>query len=129
MRMLPDMSRKTDFRRKALSPNATGAVLWGYPTVWLMEHSTGFWRSAVLPKLEERAALSTWKAILSSGLAKEKNRAAGEDEQQLQYRPNADAYPAGIPLRVQEIKASRNFRPKSIDTGEFLRWDYSSRGG
>ena len=54
MRMLPDISRKTDFRRKALSPNPSGNVLWGYPTVWLMEHSAGFWQSVVLPKLEER---------------------------------------------------------------------------
>ena len=27
------------------------------------------------------------------------------------------------------MKASRNFRPKSTETGDFLRWGYSSHGG
>ena len=120
MRTLPDIARKTDFRRKALSPNPSGSVLWEYPTVWLMEHSAGSWQSAVLPKLEERVSRSTWKAILSPSLDKDRNRAAGEDEYKNQFRLTTEAYPAGIPLRAEEIKASRNSRPRSTETGDFL---------
>ena len=44
IRMLPDVVKKTDLRRKALSPGPSGRVLWGYPTTWLMSHPTGYWQ-------------------------------------------------------------------------------------
>ena len=94
-----------------------------------MEHSAGFWQHAALPHLEERVSRSTWKAILSAGMNTGKNRASGEDERKLQYKPNAEANQAGIPTLVEAIKESRNFRPKSTDAGEFLCWDFASHGG
>ena len=100
MRMHPDMARKTDFRRKALSHNATGSSIWAYSTVWLTGRSTGFWQSAVLPKLEERVSRSTRGSILSASMNKKKIRASGEEDRELLYKPNAAAYPAGTPIRV-----------------------------
>ena len=42
IRMLPDVVKKTDLRRRALSPGPTGRTLWEYPTTWLMTHPTGY---------------------------------------------------------------------------------------
>ena len=38
LRMLPDGVRKTEFRRKAMSPGAHGQPRWEFPTTWLMDH-------------------------------------------------------------------------------------------
>ena len=54
IRMMPGVVKKTDLRRKALSPGPAGRVLWEFPTTWLMTHPTGYWQSVVKPKLEER---------------------------------------------------------------------------
>ena len=53
IRMLPDVVKKTDLRRKALSPGPSGRVLWEYPTTWFMTHPAGYWQASVKPKLEE----------------------------------------------------------------------------
>ena len=94
-----------------------------------MVHATGFWQSVVLPKLDELAPRSRWEAILSACANKDKDRAAGGEDRKLQHIPTLDAYPYGITLRVEGRKASRNFKPKSTEPGDFLRWGCSSPGG
>ena len=91
----------------------------------------------VLPKLEERVSRSSWKMIL--GKPTDNSRAAGEADdvwgetsgwkEWKKDDAKNDAYPAGIPLSTVEIKSSRNFRPKSLEDGSFLCWDYSSHAG
>ena len=77
MRVLNDGARKTDLRRRALTPTSTGKVLWGYPTVWLMDHDTGYWNTTAVPKLEERVSRSSWKTILVKSTD---NSRAGESD-------------------------------------------------
>ena len=124
IRMLPDVVKKTDLRRKALSPGPSGRVLWEYPTTWLMSNPTGYWQGSVKPKLEERVSRATWKTILSAGL-KDRRGAGGEEQTD---KPSLDQYPAGIPLPNEEIKASRAFRPLN-GSGQALCWGYSSHAG
>lgn len=54
MRMLNGGSRKTDFRRRSLTPTETGKAIWEFPTVWLMGRETGYWETTAVPKLEAR---------------------------------------------------------------------------
>ena len=76
MRMLPDNVRKTEYRRKALSPDVNGLPRWEFPATWLMEHHTGYWQSIAIPKMEETISKSAWEAALHQPV---KNlRAAGE---------------------------------------------------
>ena len=134
MRMLHDGARKTDLRRRALTPTSTGKVVWEFPTVWLMDHDTGYWKTMVLPKLEERVSRTSWKMILNKPWNGQ--RAAGETDGEWGYVNDwkkdewkTEAYPAGMPLSSIEIKSSRNFRPKSLEDGAYLCWDYSSHAG
>ena len=124
IRMLPDVVKKTDLRRKALSPGPSGRALWEYPTTWLMTHPTGYWQSSVKTKLEERVSRATWKTILNSGV-KEKPRVGGEGGAE---KTTQEQYPGGIPLSIEEIRASRAFRPLN-SAGQALRWDFSSHAG
>ena len=97
----------------------------------------GIGKTMVLPKLEERVSRSSWKMIL--GKPTDNSRAAGEADdvwgetsgwkEWKKDDAKNDAYPAGIPLSTVEIKSSRNFRPKSLEDGSFLCWDYSSHAG
>ena len=124
IRMLPDVVKTTDLRRKALSPGPTGRVLWEYPTTWLMTHPTGYWQESVKQKLEERVSRATWKTILS-GNTKDKPGVGGESTTE---SASQDLYPAGMPLSQQEIRASRSFRPLN-SAGQSLCWDHSSLAG
>ena len=47
-------------------------------------------------------------------------RDSGEQHPALPVVGKNDAYPAGIPLRANEIKLARNYRHRSIDGGEYL---------
>ena len=76
MRMLPDNVRKTEYRRKALSPDANGLPRWEFPTTWLMEHHTGYWLAIAIPKMEGAISKSAWKAVLHQPA--KHLRAAGE---------------------------------------------------
>ena len=124
IRMLPDVVKKTDLRRKALSPGPSGRVLWEYPTTWLMSQPTGYWQGSVKPKLEERVSRATWGTILIAGL-KGKRGVGGDD---IVDKPHQDQYPAGMPLANEEIKASRAFRPMG-GSGQSLCWDYATHAG
>ena len=138
MRML-NGSRKTDFRRRALTPTKTGQLIWGFPTVWLMGHETGYWETTVVRKLEERPPRASRKMILNNPT--DKTRAAGETDGEWKREGewndwkndgewgNKEAYPAGMPLSATAIASARNFRPKSLENGAFLRWDYSTHAG
>ena len=62
-------------------------------------------------------------------MIKDRNRAAGEEDHNLHPRPTMDAYPAGVPLRAEEIKVSRDLRPRSAETGDCHFWDFTPHGG
>ena len=129
VRMLLDNIRKTEFRRKALTPGANGRPRWEFPTTWLMDHHTGYWQAIAIPKMEEKISKSAWKTVLHGTT---KNfRAAGEssDNTDIQTKPSPVVYPAGAPLTPEEIKSARAHRPRSADTGEYLRCDFSSHAG
>ena len=134
LRMLPDSVRKTEFRRKALSPGPQGLPRWEFPTTWLMDHPTGYWLAVAIPKMEEKISKSAWKAVLHQQV--KPLRAAGETPApditaatSLQGNGKSTLYPAGMPLRPDEIKRARGHRPKSLTTGESLCWDFSTHAG
>ena len=127
MRILPDIAKKTDFRRKALNPTSTGSTRWGLPTAWLMNHATGYWQSVAIPMLEDRVSRSTWGAFVFEMW--DKSRSAGEEDSEMPTKRPGEEYPAGMPLRQDEIKAARNPRPKSGETGDYSRWDFSPHSG
>lgn len=108
-------ARKTDFRRRALTPTKPGRVLWGFPTVWLMGQETGYWKTMVAPKLEERVCRASWKMILSNPI--DKTRDAGEvdsgrskDSEWKDWKQDGgrkkEASPSGIPLSATGIKSA-----------------------
>ena len=112
MRIIPGIAmQKADFRRNALIPTDTGAALWRFPMVWLTDRADGYWESLVMPKPEDRVFRSTWATILFSK-GGDRSRAAVEEGSALSTKRSGEAYPAGMPLRQGEIKASRNFRPQ-----------------
>ena len=75
-----------------------------------MPHPTGYWKSAIIPKLEESAPRETWMTILGPNGVKEKLDARmGEHGE----KPTKYAQPSGIPLKREEIRASRACRPLS----------------
>ena len=76
LRMLPDNVRKTEYRRKALSPGVHGQPRWEFPKTWPMEHHTGYWQSIAIPKMEEKIPKSARKAV--SHQPTKALRAAGE---------------------------------------------------
>ena len=130
MRMLPDNVRKTEYRRKALSPDVNGLPRWEFPTTWLMEHHTGYWLPIAIPKMEETISKSARKAVLHQ--PSKHLRAAGEssppDSVPLKT-VKTTVYPAGLPLRPDEIQRARGHRPRSLEGGESLCWDFSSHAG
>ena len=63
IRMLPDNVRKTDYRRKALTPGPQGRPRWGFPTTCLMGHHTGYWQAIAIPKMEEKISKCAWKVV------------------------------------------------------------------
>ena len=106
-----------------------------------MTNAAGFWQSTVIPKLEEKVSRASWKTVLSSPAPKSKAggeshpdalvgeliSTLGDKKTNLTERP-AQKYPAGRPLRDEEVKAGRNRKPKSLG-GRYLRWDYSTHAG
>ena len=77
IRLRPDLVGETDHRWKALNPGPIGRVLWKYPAAWMMSHPTGYWKSAIIPKLEEIVSIETWETSLGDGI-KDKRSAGGE---------------------------------------------------
>ena len=127
--MLPETVRKGEFRRTALSPMPDGRSRWGYPPTFLTSHTTGFWMSVAVPRLEERVSRSTWAMCLNSG--SRRNAAGGlelDDYEQVHAIPPSK-YPSGRPLTLEESKACRWHRPKILVGGRFLCWDFSRHGG
>ena len=133
VRMLPETARKGEFRRNALQPTEGGRARWECPTTFLTERPAGFWLSMAAPRLAENAPRNTWKTF--TGLQPKRptdgGRDAGPDYKSIEQGirlPN-NVYPAGKPLTEAEHKARRNRRPKSLNDGRSLCWDYSRRAG
>ena len=134
LRMLPANVRKTEYRRKAMSPGARGQHRWEFPTTWPMDHNAGYWQSVAIPKMKEKISKSAWKAALR--LPTKQLRAAGEvpvaNGAQLTGNPpdgRTSPYPAGMPLRPDEIQRARSHRPRSMEGGESLCWDSPTHSG
>ena len=64
VRMSPGNISKTEFRRKAFTPGPQGRPMWEFPTTWLADHHTGYWKSIAIPKMEEEISKSDWKSVL-----------------------------------------------------------------
>ena len=134
LRMLPNNVRKTEYRRKALSPWAHGQPRWEFPTTWLMDHHADYRQSIAIPKMEEKISKSAWNAVLHpSG---KKLRADGETSVPpgvpLTNPPpisKASPYPDGAPLRPGEIQRARGHRPRSVEGGKSSCWDFATHGG
>ena len=94
MRILPDMTRKTDFGRNVPSPNSNGWAIWEYPTVWTKGNTAGVFHAVEIPKLEERVSRSTWETFRR--LESEGGRASGDDTSKVTPKPSRDAYQSGI---------------------------------
>ena len=118
LRMLPDNVRKTEYRRKALAPGVHGQPRWEFPTTWLMDHHTGYWLSIAIPKMEERISKSTWTAVLHQ--VPKALRAAGETPPDQGAATKLALYPAGMPLRLDEIQRALAHRPRAKEGGEYL---------
>ena len=70
---------------------------------------------------------AAWTSVLDSKV-NEKDRKAGSAPQSDPVSAKR-MYPAGRPLRLDEQELPKQHRPKSMSTGDYLRWDYSSHGG
>ena len=112
LRMLPGNVRKTEYRRKALSPGAHGQHRWGFPTTWLMDHHTGYWQSIAIPKMDEQISKSAWGAVLHQPT--KSIRVAGETApaESTNLKSNLSngenpPYQAGMPLRPDEIQRAQ----------------------
>ena len=115
--MFPDNVRKTEYRRKAFPPGVHGEPRWAFPTTWLMENHTGYWQSIAIPKMEEQISKSAWKAARHQ--PQKALRAAGEtalanatDLETVLNKDRTPPYPAGIPLRPDEIRRARCHLPR-----------------
>ena len=74
MRTLPDNVRKTEYRRKALTPGPQGRQRWEFPIKWLMCHHTGYWKAIDIPKMEEEISKLVRMAILPDLIKKTERR-------------------------------------------------------
>ena len=115
MRMVSGGDRKSEFRRKASAPGKNGGIVRGLPTVWMMGHIAGYWKSAAAPMIADRSSRASRRMILNA--PRGRPRASGGIAD---VARNKDAYPDGIPLTPDEVKPSRNVRPKSLEGGEFV---------
>ena len=91
-----------------------------------MRHQAGLWLSRIIPKLEEKVSNADWKLVLESAKIKEKEKKEGSAPV-TEELPTKSMYPAGKPLRFDEKALSNQHRPKSMSSGAYLRWDYSSQ--
>ena len=147
VRTLPDSMKKVDFRRRALTPLQSGKSLWEFPATWLMSNEAWCWQSCVVPKSEDKLSRATWRTVLS--LPAHKSKAGGGVDQSEQptekktelssapvytvkkdpsIAPLAAKYPSGRPLREEEMKSPRNYKPRNV-SGDFICWDYSKHAG
>ena len=101
--------------------------MWAYPPTWLMTNESGYWKSAAIPKLEEKAHAEACGAVLYPPAPKSK--AGGYGQVDLTSDDCADPlsvetttfpdrpipkYPDGRPLRDEEIKAGRQRKPQRM---------------
>ena len=146
VRMLPGSVEKVDFLRNALAPMKSGKPLCGPPSTWLMENESGYWKSCVAPKLEDKVPRATRRTVLS--FPAHKSKAGGMSDlfevppvqmgtsgaptfsvtNGAPNSPHAVKYPDGRPLREEEIKAARSHKPRNPN-GDLLCWCYSTHDG
>ena len=129
--------RKPGFARIALCPVDGKGPRWEFPPTFLMHHAAGLWMARIVPRLEEKVSRATWTAALHDGKihakSDEKDRKAGGVPPEKEENPpginEKKMYPAGKPLRMEEREMSKQHRPKSTSSGDYLCWDYSSHAG
>ena len=118
IRLGADRVKKPDFARLALNCVDGRGPRWEYPTTFSMRHSAGLWMSRIIPKLEEKVSKAAWLTVLDSK-QKEKDRKAGSVPP-VNETPVKRMYPAGRPLRSDEQELSKQHRPKSMSSGDYL---------
>ena len=134
LRMLPGNARKTEYRRKALSNGARGKPRWRFPTTWLMCQHAGYWQSISLPKMEAGISKSAWGAGLHQPT--QSLRAACETpppelggRKTATTRGKSPPYPAGLPIHPDGIQRARGHRPRSLEGGGSMCWDFPTHSG
>ena len=127
-RLGADRAEKPDFARLALNIADGKSHWWEYPTTFPMRHPAGLWLSEIIHMLEEKVSKAAWTSVLDSSKGSEKDRKAGSAPPN-ESLPTKRLYPAGRPLRYEEQELSKQHRPKSMATGDYLCWDYSSHAG
>ena len=127
-RLGADRVKKPDFARLALNVADGKSPRWEYPTTFLMRHPAGLWLARIIPKLEEKVSKAAWTSVLEPSKVNEKDREAGSAPP-LGEVSTKRMYPSGRPLRVEEQELSKQHRPKSMTSGDYLCWDYSSHAG
>ena len=128
MRLGSGRVRKPDFSRLPLSCIDGKSPRWEYPATSLMRHPAGLWLSRIIPKLEEKVSEATWKEVLGNSKGNENGRKAGSIPS-TESLPEKRMYPSWKPLRLDVQELPRQHRPKSMKTGDYLRWDYISHAG
>ena len=119
MRLGAGRVRKPDFARLALNCVHGKAPRWEYPTTFLMRHRAGLWLSRIVPKLEEKVSRAAWKSVLDAPKTNEKDSKAGSVPGVSIHRTKR-LYQAGRPLRVEEQEISKQHRPRSMTSGDYL---------
>ena len=127
IRLGADRVEKPGFARLALNCVDGKGHRWEYPAAFLMRRSAGLWLSRIIPKLEEKVSKASRQTVLGSKV-KEKDRKAGSIPPLVEV-PTKRVYPAGKPLRLDEQELSKQHRPKSMASGDYLCWGYSSHAG
>ena len=130
MRLGWDGMRKPGFARIALCSSDATAPRWEYPPTFLMHRETGLWISRVVPRMEEKVSRPNWPHALCGNKGRPKSgdedRKAGSISVQDEgANPTIPAngkkmYPAGKPLRLEERETSKQHRPKSTASSEYL---------
>ena len=120
LRMLPDSVRKTEYRRMAVAPGVDARPPVGIPDTLADGASRRVLAVDRMAHNGRKIATSDWKAVLHS--TTRLMRAAGDPPPAPPVKDRSDAYPAGMPIRPDDIQHARNYRPRSIDGGEYLCW-------
>ena len=129
IRLGGDGMKKPAFARIALNPTVGDRTRREYPTVFLMRRDSGLWLALIVPRMEEKVSKATWKALAEQEKRKGA-RGSGSDVLETEKGPEPEmnvvgkdkrkTYLPGKPLKLEERDLSREFRPKSASTGDYL---------
>ena len=107
---------------------------WGFPTTRLTDHRAGYWQSIAIHKMQGRISKSAWRAVLHQPTKpiREAGEAPPPDPAKDATTPAEDKtppYPAGMPLRPDEIQRARGYLHWSVEGGDPRFWDPPAHAG